>query len=136
MCTPTNFPSFTRTSFEGPDKYQAKRPLKKNIVEQCASFIRFERINRGATFRIHDVRSSGSTAGCSPALMTSLDGWQARSYCSSVAEDSAAAASAKESELDNPSFLHFKFHDFTHCVSDHLNILVLHPDHSQALERP
>src|SRR5882762_3212466 len=77
--TPTNFPSFTRTSFEGPDKYQAKRPLKKNIVEQCASFIRFERINRGATFRIHDVRSSGSTAGCSPALMTSLDGWQARS---------------------------------------------------------
>ena len=50
--------------------------------------------------------------------------------------DSAATASAKESELDNPSFLYFKSHDFTHCVSDHLNILVLHPDHSQALKRP
>ena len=43
---------------------------------------------------------------------------------------------AKESELDNPAFLHFKCHDFTHCVSDHLNILVVHPDRSQTLKRP
>ena len=80
----------------------------------------------------------------------SVDGWQYRvpdsgagaGYPGGFSEGEAAAGSrmksnaAKESELDNPSFLHFKFHDFTHCVSDHLNIFVLHPDHSQALKRP